>query len=99
MGNSNSGTTDENSGEKPKKNGAFQLSQEPLGDPPLPDTGAHKFESAREGMPGYSSASTLAFEDLGELPQSYGDDTLFLIARDPHWMFSYWDVNWPAWQP
>jgi len=99
MGNSNSGTTDEIGGEKPKKNGAFQISQEPLGDAPLPDTGAHKFESIREEIPEFSAAPAPAFEDLGELPQSYGDDTVFLIARDPHWMFSYWDVNWPAWQP
>jgi hypothetical protein len=99
MGNSNSGTTDETTGEKPKKNGAFQISQEPLGDPPMPDTAAHKFESIREEAPEYPAAPTPAYEDLGELPQSYGDDTLFLIARDPHWMFAYWDVNWPAWQP
>ncbi len=97
MGNSTSGTTDDTSAEKPKKNGAFQLSQEPLGDPPLPDAGAHKFETAHEEIPEYPAAPAPAYEDLGELPQTYGDDTLFLIARDPHWMFAYWDVNWSAW--
>ena len=35
-----------------------------------------------------------AFEDLGELPASYSVDTLFLTARDPHWLFSYWDFDW-----
>jgi uncharacterized protein len=35
-----------------------------------------------------------AFEDLGELPSSYHQDTLFLTARDPHWLFCYWDFDW-----
>lgn len=29
-----------------------------------------------------------------ELPGSYGEDLLCLIARDPHSLFIYWDVNW-----
>jgi hypothetical protein len=91
MGNSNAGNT-ENGETKPKKNGTFQLSQEPLGDPPLPDPAAHKYEPAREEIPAAPSAP--AYEDLGELPQSYGSNTLFLIARDPHWLFAYWDVDW-----
>jgi hypothetical protein len=31
------------------------------------------------------------FEDLGELPESYGQSRVFLIARDPHWFYAYWD--------
>ena len=27
-----------------------------------------------------------------ELPHSYGVDTIFLIAQDPHWLFTYWDI-------
>ena len=34
------------------------------------------------------------FEDLGALPSTYDEDTLFLIARDPRWLFTYWDFNW-----
>jgi hypothetical protein len=98
MGTSNSGPTSDENGElKPKKNGAFQISQEPLGDPPLPDPAAHKYETTREEIP-EPPPITPAFENLGELPQSYGDDTLFLIARDPHWLFSYWDIHWAPWQ-
>jgi len=97
MGNSNAGKSEETSDLKPKKNGAFQISQEPLGDAPLPDPAVHKYESTREETPEPPTAP--AFEDLGELPQSYGDDTLFLIARDPHWLFAYWDVDWLAWKP
>jgi hypothetical protein len=34
----------------------------------------------------------LKFEDLGTLPAGYGD--MFLIARDPHWLFTYWDFDY-----
>ena len=34
----------------------------------------------------------LKFEDLGPLPSGYGD--MFLIARDPHWLFTYWDFDY-----
>ncbi len=96
MGNSVSGTTSEDTGDlKPKKNGAFQISREPLGDAPLPDPAAHKFETTREELPAPPAAP--AFEDLGELPQSYGVPTLFLVARDPHWLFAYWDIDWSSW--
>ena len=37
-------------------------------------------------------ADKLKFEDLGTLPAGYGD--MFLIARDPHWLFSYWDFDY-----
>jgi len=30
--------------------------------------------------------------DSGELPRSYGIDTLFLMAQEPHWLFTYWDI-------
>jgi len=99
MGNSNSGPSDNLAESTPKKGGAFQISREPLGDAPLPDPGTHKFESTAGSEAEPSSSATPAYDDLGELPQTYGDDTLFLIARDPHWLFSYWDVNWLAWQP
>lgn len=34
------------------------------------------------------------FENLGELPRSYGGAFLFAIARDPHTLFAYWDIDW-----
>jgi len=95
MGNSNSGSNSDDSA-KPKKNGAFQISNEPLGDQPLPDPAVHKYESTRVDIA--PAPSIPAYEDLGELPQSYGAVTLFLIARDPHWLFSYWDIDWAAWK-
>src|SRR6476659_3167119 len=36
------------------------------------------------------------YENLGELPRSYGGAFLFAIARDPHTIFAYWDIDWPA---
>ena len=35
------------------------------------------------------------YENLGELPRSYGGSVLFAIARDPHTLFAYWDIDWP----
>jgi hypothetical protein len=32
-------------------------------------------------------------DQLGDLPQSYGSDTIFLIAQEPHWLFTYWDID------
>src|SRR5271167_1627940 len=34
-----------------------------------------------------------AFEFLGYLPESYGTKKLFLVARDPHILFAYWDLS------
>jgi hypothetical protein len=30
-------------------------------------------------------------EDLGDLPESYGEDTVTLLPRDPHTLWLYWD--------
>lgn len=27
------------------------------------------------------------------LPSYYGEDTLVLLARDPHWLFAYWELT------
>jgi hypothetical protein len=34
-----------------------------------------------------------AYEFLGQLPDSYGTRKLFLVARDPHLLFAYWDLT------
>ena len=31
--------------------------------------------------------------NLGSLPRSYGEEVLFLVAQDPHWLFTYWDID------
>ena len=43
----------------------------------------------------FSNGDSTDFENLGELPRSYGGAFLFAIARDPHTLFAYWDVDWP----
>ena len=82
----------------PKKSGAFQISAEPV-DAPAEVFEAHKFEigSTTPEVPAAKGAP--AFENLGELPPSYFQDTLFLVARDPRWLFSYWDFDWGKYAP
>lgn len=29
----------------------------------------------------------------GELPESYGTGTILLAARDPHWLYTHWDLS------
>ena len=31
--------------------------------------------------------------DLGCLPRSYGEEVMFLVAQDPHWLYTYWDID------
>jgi hypothetical protein len=37
--------------------------------------------------------NSVDLDNLGELPRSYGSDTIFLIAQEPHWLFTYWDID------
>ena len=69
---------------------AFHLAQEPVTGVET-EGDAHKYDIAAEPAP---PAPAPAYEELGELPASYHEDTLFLTARDPRWLFSYWDFDW-----
>jgi hypothetical protein len=51
-----------------------------------------KYEVAPEAVA--SELASPAFEELGELPATYFEDRLFLTARDPRWLFAYWDFDW-----
>jgi len=91
MGNSKTGKSQSsttNSGGASKKGGSFQISNEPVihgkteGD-------VHKYEVTHDAPPPPESP---VYEDLGQLPETYGTTTIFLIARDPHWLFTYWDL-------
>ncbi|MEI8292460.1 MAG: DUF4912 domain-containing protein [bacterium] len=31
--------------------------------------------------------------DLGTLPRTYGEEMIYLVAQDPHWLFTYWDID------
>ena len=32
-------------------------------------------------------------DESGELPEAYGTQRLLLTARDPHWLYAYWDLT------
>jgi hypothetical protein len=44
--------------------------------------------------PAQSASGAEDYENLGDLPRSYGAPVLFAIARDPHTLFVYWDIDW-----
>lgn len=43
-----------------------------------------------------SLRSAWDYENLGELPRFYGRPVLFGIARDPHTLFAYWEIDWKS---
>jgi len=76
--------TDEAMLENDEQNGgaAFVLSNRPL--------------VARELQETASDSSSRDYENLGELPRFYGRSFLFGIARDPHMLFAYWEIDWKS---
>lgn len=58
---------------------------------PTAELSAHKFDVTPAPPP---PKQVFIDEHLGELPEAYGTGRLFLAARDPHWLFAYWDLNW-----
>ncbi len=32
-------------------------------------------------------------DQLGELPRTYGANSIFLVAQEPRWLFTYWDID------
>jgi len=36
------------------------------------------------------------FGDAIDLPRVYGEKIFFAVARDPHTIVAYWNVDWPA---
>jgi len=51
--------------------------------------------SAAESSPSVSAAIEpgAGIDALGELPRSYGSNSLFVVAQEPHWLFTYWDID------
>jgi len=57
----------------------------------------HKYEATPEPHPvSAPPAAKPAYEELGQLPETYGESSIFLIARDPQWLFTYWDIAWDS---
>jgi len=49
--------------------------------------------AATPPAPAVKTQDLPAYEFLGYLPDSYGTKKLFLVARDPHILFAYWDLS------
>ena len=64
--------------EEPNGGAVFVLSDRPL----VPSESPERSSDRRD------------FENLGELPRFYGQPVLFGIARDPHTLFAYWEIDW-----
>lgn len=105
MGVSSKATSEKSAkGKSPQTSGKLKVSQEPtLGQRPavLPpqEASAPKAESlgtssshAAITQSGHSISTQV--ENFGPLPTTYHQDTLFLTARDPRWLFTYWDFDW-----
>ncbi len=56
----------------------FRLDQEPL-------DAAHRFETG---------TTPVAAPGAGSLPAAYGSGVVYLVAKDPSWLFCYWDIDW-----
>ncbi len=60
----------------------FEVSQEPL----LPANGGDE-----PPMGTYTPAP--AYEHLGDLPPTYGSQSVYVVAYDPRQLFAYWDID------
>ena len=63
----------------------FQLASDPV-------LAYARAEEPSQYVPATDPATRPEFENLGELPPRYNQ--MFLIARDPHWLFTYWDFDY-----
>ena len=70
-----------------------RLAKEPV---PLEDLHARKF--VLNPPPPPPEHEVPAYEYLGELPDAYGTKKLYLVARDPYFLFAYWDLSWQQYQ-
>ncbi len=62
----------------------FQLRETPIIESPVGSSPVAQPLAERE---------TDELDRLGDLPHSYGSDTIFLIAQEPKWLFTYWDID------
>src|SRR5258708_28059031 len=65
------------------------MSQEP--NKTNPTVQSDPVDSAAHSSPGHVAFKNEP-EQLGEMPSGYGD--MYVAARDPHWLFTYWDFDY-----
>ncbi len=60
----------------------------------------HKFEARKISKTGKPATRPRAkkstgadIDNLGNLPRSYGEERIFVVAQEPHWLFCYWDYT------
>ncbi|MGC8926374.1 MAG: DUF4912 domain-containing protein [Myxococcota bacterium] len=75
--------------EKFKKEPEARIVLEQVSEKPVHGTG--DVEPSKYDM-GDMSRRKFIEEALGTLPESYEVDTIFVVARDPEWIFCYWDL-------
>jgi hypothetical protein len=100
MGNNNLDEPTSGAPEPEKKPAAFTLLPEPVVFGETDEGDVHKYEASPQPAPAASAPTVVPdYEELGELPVSYQESMLFLTARDPRWLFSYWDFDWATFLP
>jgi len=57
-----------------------------------PDSPSHSGPGEKFSLGPETPAAHFATAEI-HLPTSYGTGRLFLAARDPHWIYAYWDIN------
>lgn len=75
----------------------FSRRSRPAGnkEPEAPPRPLFKEETAQELGPGFPPLQVQPVHTSPEpqLPQNYGVDRMVLMARDPHWLYAYWEVT------
>src|SRR5580658_8490318 len=61
--------------------------------PPAPAVSGPGQRYALGPTPSATPAAAPGISAGAELPESYGTRQLFLAARDPHWLYAYWDFS------
>lgn len=69
-----------------------RLKQKDAHPSPSPETPfEHKFDTPAHPP---LSREASSYDNLGELQDAYDTGRLFMTARDPHWLYAYWDYSW-----
>jgi len=76
--------------QKPKVEPKARIVLEQVSDKPVHGTG--DVEPTKYDM-GDMSRRKFVEEALGTLPESYDVDTIYVVPRDPEWIFCYWDLS------
>jgi len=73
-----------------RKSKATKSDEKPVSSADAAAVAAHKFDVSPKVK---APKRRFADESLGELPESYGTGKVFLVARDPNWLYAYWDLT------